>query len=109
MNRNTRHLQALRGVPLIESVLAMDYHAMTLTGRELPENVNVIGLSSNGFQDLGMRTALGRGLSRSDAIPTSVVGHTAFGPGVGYHLRAAGVERLTARSDDSIAQRIGFG
>jgi hypothetical protein len=68
VNLNPRQIQQLRDVPLIESVLAMDYHAMTLTGRELPENVNVIGLISNGFQDLGMRTALGRGLSRSDAI-----------------------------------------
>jgi predicted permease len=68
VNLNPRQIEQLRDVSLIESVLAMDYHAMTLTGRELPENVNVIGLSSNGFQDLGIRTALGRGLSRSDAI-----------------------------------------
>jgi hypothetical protein len=31
VNLNTRQLQQLRDVPLIESVLAMDYHAMTLT------------------------------------------------------------------------------
>lgn len=68
VNLNTRQLQQLRDVPLIENVLAMDFHAMTLTGRELPENVNVIGLISNGFEDLGMRTVLGRGLSRSDAV-----------------------------------------
>jgi predicted permease len=68
VNLNPRQIQQLRDVPLIESVLAMDYHSMTLTGRELPENVNVIGLISNGFQDLGMRTVLGRGLSQSDAI-----------------------------------------
>lgn len=68
VNLNPGQIQQLREVPLIESVLAMDYHAMTLTGRELPENVNVIGLISNGFDDLGMQTALGRGLSRADAI-----------------------------------------
>ena len=68
VNLNPAHIQQLRDVPLIESVLAMDYHAMTLTGRDLPENVNVIGLISNGFDDLGMQTVLGRGLSRSDAI-----------------------------------------
>ena len=71
VNLNPRQIQQLRDVPMIESVLAMDYRAMTLTGRELPENVNVIGLISNGFQDLGMRTALGRGLSGSDAIEGS--------------------------------------
>src|ERR1044072_4302761 len=43
---NTRQVQQLRRSPAIESILAMDYHAMTLTGRELPQNVNVIGLIS---------------------------------------------------------------
>src|SRR5262249_21115282 len=68
VNLNPRQIRQLRDVSLIESVLAMDYHAMTLTGRELPENANVIGLISNGFQDLGMQTVLGRGLLRSDAV-----------------------------------------
>src|SRR5215831_1132124 len=68
VNLNPEQIRQLRDAPPIESVLAMDYHAMTLTGRELPENVNVIGLIANGWQDLGMQTALGRGLSRSDAI-----------------------------------------
>src|SRR5690242_303889 len=68
VNLNPEHIRQLRDIPLIESVLAMDYQAMTLTSRELPENVNVIGLISNGFEDLGMRTALGRGILRSDAM-----------------------------------------
>lgn len=68
VNLNPGHIQQLRDVPLIESVLAMEYRAMTLTGRDLPENVNVVGLISNGFEDLGMRTVLGRGIFRSDAI-----------------------------------------
>ena len=68
VNLNPQQIHQLREVPLIESMLAMDYQATTMTGRELPENVNVIGLNSNGFEDLGMQTALGRGLSRSDAI-----------------------------------------
>ena len=61
VNLNPQQIKQLRDVSLIESVLAMDYHAMTLTGRELPENVNVIGLISNGFKDLGMQTTMGRG------------------------------------------------
>lgn len=68
VNLNPQQIKQLRNVSLIESVLAMDYHAMTLTGRELPENVNVIGLISNGFKDLGMQTTMGRGLSPSDTI-----------------------------------------
>jgi len=68
VNLNPHQIQQIREAPLIESMLAMDYQAMTMTGRELPENVNVVGLISNGFEDLGMHTVLGRGLSRSDAI-----------------------------------------
>ena len=61
-------IQQLRQVRAIENMLAMDYHAMTLTGRDLPENVNVIGLISSGFDDLGVPPLLGRGLLPSDAI-----------------------------------------
>ena len=43
-------------------MLAMNYHAMTMTGHDLPENVNVIGLISNGFNDPGVPPLLGRGL-----------------------------------------------
>src|SRR4029077_17726402 len=74
-------IQQLREVRAIENMLAMDYHAMTMTGRDLPENVNVIGLISNGFDDLGLPPLLGRGLLRSDAIdgqdpqPVAVVSH----------------------------------
>src|ERR1700723_2189033 len=52
----------------VQSVLAMDYHPMTLTGPEFPENVNVIGLISTGFQDLGVPPLFGRGIAPSDSI-----------------------------------------
>ena len=68
VNLNRPQIQQLRQVRAIESMLAMDYHAMTMTGHDLPENVNVIGLISNGFDDLGVPPVLGRGLLRSDAI-----------------------------------------
>ena len=68
VNLNAPQIQQLRQVRAIESMLAMDYHAMTMTGHDLPENVNVIGLISNGFDDLGVPPLLGRGLLRSDAI-----------------------------------------
>jgi predicted permease len=60
-----RQLQQVRAV---ESILAMEFHAMTMTGQDLPENVNVVGIISNGFEDLGVPPVLGRGLVRADAI-----------------------------------------
>jgi predicted permease len=67
VNLNPVQIKQLREAAPIEAMLAMDYRAMTMTGRELPENVNVIGLIANGWDDLGMRTALGRGIARADA------------------------------------------
>jgi predicted permease len=65
---NGPQIQQLRQLPIIKTVLAMDYHPMVLTGHELPENVNGIGLVSDGFDDLGVPPLLGRGLVPSDAI-----------------------------------------
>jgi len=67
-NLNGPQIQRVRQLGIMESLLAMDYHAMILTGHELPENVNAIGLISNGFTDLGVPPILGRGLLPSDAI-----------------------------------------
>jgi hypothetical protein len=61
-------VRQVRQLGIVESLLAMDYHAMTLTGHELPENVNAIGLISNGFTDLGVPPIAGRGLLPSDAV-----------------------------------------
>src|SRR5271155_1608258 len=65
---NGPQIQQLRQLPIVESVLAMDYHPLILTGHDLPENVNAIGLISNGFNDLGVRPTLGRGILPADAI-----------------------------------------
>lgn len=58
----------LRRSPVVETVLAMDYHSLTLTGREFPEEVKTISLIANGFNDLGLPPILGRGLEPSDAV-----------------------------------------
>ena len=68
INLNGPQIRQLQQVRAIESMLAMDYHAMTMTGHDFPENVNIIGLISNGFEDLGVPPLLGRGIGRSDAI-----------------------------------------
>lgn len=65
---NGAQIQHLRQSPVVESVLAMDYHALMLTGQDLPENVNTVSLISNGFQDLDVLPVLGRGLWPSDAV-----------------------------------------
>jgi predicted permease len=64
---NGAQIEQVRQLPEVESVLAMDYHPLTLTGHTLPVTVNAIGLISSGFNDLGMQMALGRGLVPSDA------------------------------------------
>jgi hypothetical protein len=65
---NGPQIQQLRQLDVVESLLAMDYHALILTGHDLPENVDAIGLISSGFDDLGVPPVLGRGLLPSDAI-----------------------------------------
>ena len=65
---NGNEIQTLRQSPVVESVLAMDYQRLMLTGQDLPESVNTASLISNGFQDLGVPPSLGRGLWSSDAV-----------------------------------------
>ena len=66
---NGSQLMQLQQLQPIQSVIAMDYHPMILSGRDFPENVDEIGLISNGFSDLGLPPLLGRGIEPSDAIP----------------------------------------
>jgi predicted permease len=65
---NSPQILELRKSPAIDSLVAMDDWARTLTGNELPENVDVIYLTSNGFNFLGVPPLLGRGLLPSDAV-----------------------------------------
>jgi predicted permease len=65
---NGAQIQTLRKSPVVESVLAMDYQELILTGQDLPENVDTVSLTSNSFQDLGAPPILGRGLWASDAV-----------------------------------------
>ena len=67
VNLNGPQVEQLRQLHSVEGVIAMDYHAMILTGNSLPENVNDIDMISNGFNDLGVPPLLGRGLLPSDA------------------------------------------
>jgi len=61
-------IKQLRQSPAVDSLVAMDDWSMTLTGHDLPEDVNAIYLTPNGFDFLGMPAWRGRGLVPSDAI-----------------------------------------
>ena len=61
-------IRELRQLDAVESLLVMDYHPMTITGRELPDNVAAVGLISTGFADLGVPPLLGRGIGPADAV-----------------------------------------
>jgi hypothetical protein len=65
---NSPQIQQLRQSPAIDSLVAMDDWSLTLTGHDLPENVEAIYLTSNGFNFLGEPALLGRGLLPSDAV-----------------------------------------
>jgi predicted permease len=64
---NGPQILRLRQSPIVEDMLAMDYHSMILTGHDVPEDVAVLTINSNGFDDLGVPPLLGRGLLPSDA------------------------------------------
>jgi predicted permease len=64
----TGQWQILRKAPVVEDAFAEDDWNLTVTGRDFPEDVNAIYLTSNGFQFLGVPTAFGRGLLPSDAV-----------------------------------------
>ncbi|MGC1784079.1 MAG: ABC transporter permease [Acidobacteriaceae bacterium] len=78
---SSRQIKQLRQSPAIDSLVAMDSWAMTMTGGELPEEVNVIFLTPNGFNFLGVPAWRGRGLVPSDAVeggstqPVAVLGY----------------------------------
>ena len=60
--------QVLRKSPVVEDTFLEDDWNLTVTGADLPEDVQGVYLSSNGFDFLGVPAALGRGLQSSDAV-----------------------------------------
>lgn len=66
---NGPQIQELRQSPVIAGLLVIDNWGLTLTGGDLPEDVEADYLSSNSFDDLGVAPLLGRGIFPSDAPP----------------------------------------
>ena len=60
--------QELRKSPVVEDTFMEDDWNLTVTGSDLPEDVQGVYLTSNGFNFLGVKPTLGRGLQPSDAI-----------------------------------------
>ena len=60
--------KVIRKSPVVEDAFAEDGWSLTVTGRDLPEDVNATYFTSNAFNFMGVPPALGRGLIPSDAI-----------------------------------------
>ena len=60
--------EQIRKSPVVEDAFLEDDWSLTVTGSDLPEDVQAVYLSSNGFNFLGVPAFLGRGLQPSDAI-----------------------------------------
>jgi predicted permease len=60
--------QVIRHSPVVEDAFMTDQWSLTVTGHDLPEDVQGVYATSNTFQFLGVPPLLGRGLLPSDAI-----------------------------------------
>ena len=60
--------QVLRKASVVEDAFISDDWSLTVTGHDLPEDVQGVYMTSNGFGFMGVPPALGRGLMPSDAI-----------------------------------------
>jgi putative ABC transport system permease protein len=60
--------QQIRTSPAVEDAFISYDWSLTVTGRDLPEDVAGVYLTSNAFNYFGVPTALGRGLVPSDAV-----------------------------------------
>src|SRR5580704_2073909 len=60
--------QQIRKSPVVEDAFISDDWSLTVTGHDLPEDVNGVYVTSNTFNYMGVPPALGRGLQPSDAI-----------------------------------------
>ena len=60
--------QIIRKSPVVEDAFLENDWNLTVTGSDLPEDVDAVYFSSNSFNFLGVPPALGRGLVPSDAI-----------------------------------------
>src|SRR5580658_4355948 len=60
-------IRQLRQAHAVEDVAAFDFTSQTVTGGDVPEDVNAIGMTGSAFQFLGLTPLLGRYIAPSDA------------------------------------------
>jgi len=60
--------QQIRKSPVVEDAFISDDWNLTVTGHDLPEDLNGVYVTSNTFNFMGVPPALGRGIVPSDAI-----------------------------------------
>jgi hypothetical protein len=65
---NGPQVERVRQVPVVEDVLVMDHHSLSLTAPGPEEHVDEVDLNASGFKDLGVPMFLGRGILPSDAV-----------------------------------------
>ena len=76
-----RQFQQLRSSPVLEDLIGFEGWSLTVTGHDLPEDVQATYFTSNAFNFFGVPPALGRGLVPSDAVdgqdpqPVAVLGY----------------------------------
>lgn len=60
--------QQIRKAPVVEDAFLADSWSLTVTGNDVPEDVEADFFSSNAFNFFGVPAALGRGLQPSDSV-----------------------------------------
>jgi predicted permease len=68
MNLTAGQWQQIRQSPVVDDAFLADGWNLTITGSDLPEDVNADYFSSNAFNYFGVPAAIGRGLQPSDAV-----------------------------------------
>ena len=111
--------QQIRKSPVVEDAFISDDWSLTVTGHDLPEDVNGVYVTSNTFNYMGVPPALGRGLQPSDAIdgqdpqPVAVLGykfwqrHFNSEPIGAWKNPPTGTEKLHRRGGRGVAVYVG--
>jgi predicted permease len=100
--------QQIKKSAVVEDAFAEDDWSLTVTGRDLPEDVSGVYFTSNTFNFMGVPAALGRGLIPSDSVdgldpqPVVVLGYKFWQRHFGSDPKALGQTIQLVRKNYSI-------